>query len=156
MVDASGGDVLGLAELERAYSTVHEGAVYLHLGRHAVLAAFEQSKYQAILSRLQAMTGKKATKTYEPGADSLTCIDELDVTLGSAPTWAADPDATQPDFKGAKAIAVAQFERTYLRDLLIRTNGNVSLAARLARKDRSALKRLVKKHGIAPHRFRAS
>ncbi|HEY4236280.1 MAG TPA: DEAD/DEAH box helicase [Gaiellaceae bacterium] len=33
VVDASTGDVLGLAELERAYSTVHEGAVYLHLGR---------------------------------------------------------------------------------------------------------------------------
>ncbi len=32
VVDASTGDVLGLAERERAYSTVHEGAVYLHLG----------------------------------------------------------------------------------------------------------------------------
>jgi hypothetical protein len=56
--------------------------VYLHLGRHAVFAAFEQSKYQGILSRLQALTGKKADTTYEPGSDSLTCIDELDVTLG--------------------------------------------------------------------------
>jgi DEAD/DEAH box helicase domain-containing protein len=33
VIDASTGDVVGLAERERAYSTVHEGAVYLHLGR---------------------------------------------------------------------------------------------------------------------------
>jgi DEAD/DEAH box helicase domain-containing protein len=32
VVDASTGSVLGLVEHERAFSTVHEGAVYLHLG----------------------------------------------------------------------------------------------------------------------------
>jgi len=32
VVDASTGTVLGVVEHERAYSTVHEGAVYLHLG----------------------------------------------------------------------------------------------------------------------------
>src|SRR5204863_1398003 len=32
IVDASTGTLLGLVERERAYSTVHEGAVYLHLG----------------------------------------------------------------------------------------------------------------------------
>jgi len=32
VVDASTGTVLGIVERERAYSTVHEGAVYLHLG----------------------------------------------------------------------------------------------------------------------------
>jgi DEAD/DEAH box helicase domain-containing protein len=32
VVDASTGSVLGLVERSRAYSTVHEGAVYLHLG----------------------------------------------------------------------------------------------------------------------------
>ena len=32
IVDATTGSVLGMAERERAYSTVHEGAVYLHLG----------------------------------------------------------------------------------------------------------------------------
>jgi DEAD/DEAH box helicase domain-containing protein len=32
IVDATSGTVLGLVEQERAYSTVHEGAVYLHLG----------------------------------------------------------------------------------------------------------------------------
>ena len=32
VIDAGTGTVLGLVERERAYSTVHEGAVYLHLG----------------------------------------------------------------------------------------------------------------------------
>ncbi len=33
VVDVSTGSLLGLVELERAYSTVHQGAVYLHLGQ---------------------------------------------------------------------------------------------------------------------------
>ena len=32
VIDTMSGSLLGLVELERAYSTVHEGAVYLHLG----------------------------------------------------------------------------------------------------------------------------
>ena len=32
IVDASSGAIIGMAEEERAYSTVHEGAIYLHLG----------------------------------------------------------------------------------------------------------------------------
>ena len=32
VIDASTGALLGLVEQERAYSTVHEGAIYLHLG----------------------------------------------------------------------------------------------------------------------------
>jgi DEAD/DEAH box helicase domain-containing protein len=39
IVEEETGSVLGVVELERAYSTVHEGAVYLHMGEsHAVLA----------------------------------------------------------------------------------------------------------------------
>ncbi len=39
VVDASSGAILGLVELERAYSTVHEGAIYLHRGEsYRVLA----------------------------------------------------------------------------------------------------------------------
>jgi DEAD/DEAH box helicase domain-containing protein len=57
VVDASTGTVLGIVERERAYSTVHEGAVYLHLGeqwlvreldletRHAVVEPFGGDYY---------------------------------------------------------------------------------------------------------------
>jgi DEAD/DEAH box helicase domain-containing protein len=37
IVDTSTGSLLGLAERERAFSTVHEGAVYLHLGEQYVV-----------------------------------------------------------------------------------------------------------------------
>jgi DNA-binding NtrC family response regulator len=59
------------------------------------------------------------------------------------------------EFKPAKARAVARFERDYLERLLRRTAGNVSLAARLSRKDRSAVSKLLKKHGLAPGHFRS-
>jgi DNA-binding NtrC family response regulator len=63
-------------------------------------------------------------------------------------------DAVDEPFQSAKARAIAEFERAYLHGLLARTCGNVSLAARISRKDRSALKKLVKKHGIAAGAFR--
>jgi DNA-binding NtrC family response regulator len=76
--------------------------------------------------------------------------DELTVALGASQTR----PALLGDFKSAKAHAVAEFERTYLRQLLACSHGNISLAARLSRKDRSALNKLVKKHGIATGPFR--
>ena len=33
LIDSSSGEILGTIEAARAYSTVHEGAIYLHLGR---------------------------------------------------------------------------------------------------------------------------
>lgn len=57
-------------------------------------------------------------------------------------------------FRNAKARAVADFERSYLENLLTRTRGNLSLAARLSSKDRSTLTRLVKKLGIEISQFR--
>jgi DNA-binding NtrC family response regulator len=81
--------------------------------------------------------------------------DELSVDL--APVRSIVSAGTPPpEFKRAKALAVAEFERNYLRQLLTCTRGNISLAARLSRKDRSALNKLVKKHGIAPRLFRAN
>ena len=60
VIDATTGDVLGIVERERAYSTVHEGAVYLHLGeqwlvreldlvaRHAVVEPFSGDWYTQV------------------------------------------------------------------------------------------------------------
>ncbi len=49
VVDASSGDVLGLAERERAYSTVHEGAVYLHLGRQYLVRELDLEARRALV-----------------------------------------------------------------------------------------------------------
>jgi DEAD/DEAH box helicase domain-containing protein len=57
VVDGTSGDVLGIVEQERAYTTVHQGAIYLHLGesyrvreldltsRHAVVEPFRGDYY---------------------------------------------------------------------------------------------------------------
>jgi DNA-binding NtrC family response regulator len=52
-------------------------------------------------------------------------------------------------FAKAKAAAIAQFERAYIRDLLRSTGGNISQAARLCGKERSHLGKLIKKYGLA-------
>src|SRR5256714_15532241 len=41
VVDVSTGAVLGVVERERAYSTVHQGAVYLHLGESYLVRELE-------------------------------------------------------------------------------------------------------------------
>jgi len=79
----------------------------------------------------------------------ITHLLHVDLGLG------ATPPGPPPDFKEAKARAVAEFERKYLERLLASTGGNISLASRVSRKDRSALTKLVKKHGLAPNLFRA-
>ena len=58
-------------------------------------------------------------------------------------------------FKPAKARALAEFEKSYLEYLLAKSGGNISLAARISHKDRSALNKLVKKHGLNTEQFRS-
>ena len=49
IVDTETGAILGLIERERAYSTVHEGAVYLHLGAAYIVQALdEQARVAAV------------------------------------------------------------------------------------------------------------
>lgn len=49
VIDASTGSLLGLAERERAYSTVHEGAVYLHLGQQYLVRELDLQARRAIV-----------------------------------------------------------------------------------------------------------
>jgi DNA-binding NtrC family response regulator len=63
---------------------------------------------------------------------------------------------TSCSFRDAKAQAVAAFERAYLAELLARAQGNVSLAARLAGKERSRLCQLLRKHGMRSRSFRSA
>lgn len=51
-------------------------------------------------------------------------------------------------FRDAKANAVAEFERNYVREMLARTGGNISHAARLSKQERSAFGKLVRKYGL--------
>jgi DEAD/DEAH box helicase domain-containing protein len=49
LVDASSGELLGTIEAARAYSTVHEGAIYLHLGRSYLVRELQIDARRAIL-----------------------------------------------------------------------------------------------------------
>ncbi|EXI81201.1 MAG: Quorum-sensing regulator protein F [Candidatus Accumulibacter appositus] len=58
------------------------------------------------------------------------------------------------NFNEAKQQVLQAFERGQLLRLMSESAGNVSSAARLAGKERRALGKLLKKHGIAPDDFR--
>lgn len=49
VVDADSGELLGTVEAERAFSTVHPGAVYLHLGRSYEVAELDVESRRAIV-----------------------------------------------------------------------------------------------------------
>jgi len=50
VVDGETGSLLGLVERDRAYSTVHEGAVYLHLGEQYLVEALSLEDRVAVVS----------------------------------------------------------------------------------------------------------
>ena len=56
-------------------------------------------------------------------------------------------DSTRP-FKEVKAEVVSRFERAYLVQVLDRTHGNISAAARESGIDRKHMERLIRKHDI--------
>ncbi|MBN2496518.1 MAG: sigma-54-dependent Fis family transcriptional regulator [Deltaproteobacteria bacterium] len=56
-------------------------------------------------------------------------------------------------FREARQMAMGDFEQRYLVEVLGRSDGNVSQAARLAGMDRSNFKRVMKKHGVQPDQF---
>ena len=49
IVDGASGTLLGISELERAYSTVHEGAIYLHLGESYRVQALDLGARTAVV-----------------------------------------------------------------------------------------------------------
>ena len=63
-------------------------------------------------------------------------------------------DRNGMSFSEAKDSAVTEFEQRYLSRLLLDSKGNVTVAAKLAIKERRSLGKLIKKHCIDPHVFR--
>lgn len=57
-------------------------------------------------------------------------------------------DLYNGSFSEVKADFVQRFEKRYLSNLMAETQGNVTLAARMAGKERRAFGKLLKKHGI--------
>ncbi len=60
LVDGTSGELLGTIEAVRAYSTVHEGAIYLHLGRSYLVLELDLATRRAIL---EPFSGNYFTQT---------------------------------------------------------------------------------------------
>ena len=73
-----------------------------------------------------------------------------EVGTGEAPPKA---DIYRGSFQEAKARVVERFEKHYLRWLMRETHGNITRAARQSGKERRALGKLLKKHGIEASSF---
>ncbi len=71
LIDAASGEVLGSVEAARAYSTVHEGAIYLHLGRSYRVIELELRSRRALL---EPFDGDYFTQTKR---ESMTYIERL-------------------------------------------------------------------------------
>ncbi len=70
-----------------------------------------------------------------------------DLLMGEVPVEACGDGIDHP-FRDAKANAVAEFERSYVHAMLMRTGGNISQAARLSKQERSAFGKLVRKYKL--------
>ena len=80
--------------------------------------------------------------------------EQIRYTGESAGSNGIDADDACPNYQNAKARAIETFERAYLSQILAAARGNVSAAARLACKERRALGKLLKKHGIDKDSYR--
>jgi DEAD/DEAH box helicase domain-containing protein len=70
VVDGESGSVLGLVERERAYSTVHEGAIYLHLGESYRVRLLDLESHTALVEPFSGDWYTQAKK------ETTTAIDE--------------------------------------------------------------------------------
>ena len=71
LIDAGSGEVLGTIEAGRAYSTVHEGAIYLHLGRSYLVLELDLGGRRALFEQFD---GDYFTQTKR---ESMTYIERL-------------------------------------------------------------------------------
>lgn len=143
------GDAVILARLFLKRCRYEHGCRVDHLDEDSC-GWFERYEWPGNVRELQSLVYREAL------------ISDCDILRLQAPgTLAGErrrrPDRRRPGFDGtdfvvAKARAVESFERGYLTQLMEQAGGNVSRAARLAGKERRALGKLLKKHGIGSYR----
>ncbi|MDQ3876089.1 MAG: DEAD/DEAH box helicase [Actinomycetota bacterium] len=86
VIDAATGTVLGLVERERSYSTVHEGAVYLHLGEPYLVRELDLEVRRALVEPFSGdyyTQAKKETTTAIEGAYRAERRAGVDLSFGA-------------------------------------------------------------------------
>ena len=76
VVDGDTGALLGLVERDRAYSTVHEGAVYLHLGEQYLVEALSLEDRVAVVSPARVDWYTQARKESETTIEEVECVEQ--------------------------------------------------------------------------------
>ncbi len=116
------------------------------------------SAIQALLNRDFPGNVRELENTVERGVVYCrgTVLDVADLDLDGAGSWFVLPerDGSPLPFREAKEEMLLNFNRQYLADLLGRTGGNISEAARLAGIQRQYLHRLLKEAGISGAEYR--
>ena len=86
VIDTTTGSVLGLIERERAYSTVHEGAVYLHLGEAYRVSVLDLDARQALVS---PFSGDLYTQAKKDTTTAIESPERVERRLGLELSWGA-------------------------------------------------------------------
>jgi DEAD/DEAH box helicase domain-containing protein len=71
LIDGTSGEIIGTIEAGRAYNTVHEGAIYLHMGRSYLVHELDLNARRALL---EPFTGDYFT---QPKSESMTFIETI-------------------------------------------------------------------------------
>jgi two-component system, NtrC family, response regulator GlrR len=134
----------------------------------ADLAEHFITKYRAEFDRLaQGLSGEALQKLllhpWPGNVRELENVIQAAVALCEGPAiqasdihFSVGERAILPSFRQAKAEAVTEFEKNYIERLLRATRGNVSEAARAAKKHRRAFWELMRKYQIETKQFKAA
>jgi DNA-binding NtrC family response regulator len=112
----------------------------------AVEALFPPAALEALA--LQRWDGN--VRELRNAVEAALATGELPVGAAAHPSAPAAGDGSLMDrpYGEARETLLSEFERTYAKRLLERSQGNISQAARIARVDRTHLLRLLKRHGL--------
>lgn len=142
-----------LTEYWKKHRSAEEGSIP-HLTSEAI-ESLQRRAWTGNVRELQNVM-EHAVVLLEPGADiGPDDIPSLDEEMASERTSAStglsglDEALLREPYHDAREKVIAEFERTYLAEVVRRAGGNMSHAARLAGVDRTTLYRLMQKHLIS-------
>ncbi len=85
VIDERGGEVIGTVEAGRAFSTVHPGAVYMHLGQSYEVQELDLRSRQALVKRFDGdwyTQPKKETETFVEEVRSQRYVGDVELNFG--------------------------------------------------------------------------
>jgi DNA-binding NtrC family response regulator len=103
---------------------------------------------EATMSALRGHRWSGNVRELRNVVESALAMGSINLNGLAQPATPASSAAAVPQYRLARAEALAAFERSYLRRLIEATGGNASAAARAANMDRPYLLSLLRRHGL--------